>query len=301
MRTAVVFMVPMLALSVKAADTDNVAARRLYYQDNAPEVVFKATTVAQKPADAKPAAKPPAATAQRPANPAPPAPVAAAKAQQIERIQQALRDAATTALSSSGTSLKPVANLGVRYYILKVNQETDARTEVPTDTVFHEKDCVAVRIQPNRGGYLYVFAEESSGRFRPLIPSEETAEDSNIVKAYNLMDVPQNYCFEMDDKPGTERLLIVVTDKPEDVMKLNDILKNGGKPVDGGPRRADSYVVAESELKSITGALQSRDLRIAHVGSKPAAGEAPYASYLVNAAATTADRLVLEIKLKHEK
>lgn len=272
----------VFALTLEAADNDNLAARRLYYQDNAPEVVFKASTVAQKPTESKPASKP--AVTPKPANP-----VQVSKAQQIEKIQQALREAATAALNSNGPSLKPASNLGVRYNVLKVNQATNVRTEVPPDTVFHEKDCVAVRIQPNRGGFLYVFVEESSGRFRPLIPSEEAAEDSNVVRAYNLMDVPQNYCFEMDDKPGTERLVFVVTDKPEDILKLKESIKGG------------NTVVADNDMKAITGGLQGRDLKITRVGNKPAAGEAPYSTYLVSAAATTSDRLVLEIKLKHEK
>jgi len=281
------FLVPLLSLCAMAADSDNLAARRLYYQDNAPEVVFKATTVAQQP-------KP------KPAVTTPPPVQVATRSQQIDKIQQALREAATTALNSDGAKLKPASNLGVRYNILKVDVAKRTRTEVPTDTVFHEKDCVAVRIQPNRGGYLYVFNEASSGKWQALIPSPETADDTNVVKAYNLMDVPGSYCFEMDDKPGIERLLIVVTDKPTDIMKLNDTLKTGAKPQEG-PHRSDSYVVAESELKPFMTGLQGRDLKITKVGAAPAAGEAPYSTYLVNAAATTGDRLVLEIKLKHEK
>ena len=244
MRTAF-FFVPLLAVNLLA--DDNLAARRLYYQDNAPEVVFKATTVAQKSTDTKPAVVKPmtvAAAQQKPAVTV----ASVSKAQQIEKIQQALRAAASaTALTPNSPVLKPAANLGVRYNILKVNLETSVRTEVPPDTVFHEKDCVAVRIQPNRGGFLYVFAEESSGRFRALIPSEEAAEDSNVVRAYNLMDVPQNYCFEMDDKPGTERLLLVVTDKPEDVMKLNDSLRKNAE---------GNVAVAQNDMKPFTAALQ---------------------------------------------
>ena len=281
-------LVPLLACAIQAEDKDSLAARRLYYQDNAPEVVFKATTVAQKPA--APVAKPPVIVAQqKPATQGPPA----SKAQQIEKIQQSLRNAATAALKEDGPKLKPASNLGVRYNVLKVDVDSNVRTEVSPDTVFHEKDCVAMRIQPNRGGFLYVFAEESSGRFRPLIPSEDAQLDSNIVRAYNLMDVPENYCFEMDDKPGVERFLFVVTDKPEDVLKLNDTLRN--KP-------ADNMAVAQNEMKPFTAGLQGRDIKITRVGGKPAStGEAPYSTYLVNASATTADRLVLEIKLKHEK
>jgi hypothetical protein len=296
---AVFALVSVLSMAAQAADNDSLAARRLYYQDNAPETVFKATTVAPKAVEAKPVAKPPVMVAQAPARPAVNPAAQPSRAAQIEKIQQALREAATTALSSNsggGATLKPAANLGVRYNVLKVDAATNRRTEVAPDTVFHEKDCVAVRIQPNRGGFLYVFNQASSGAWQALIPSPETAEDSNVVRPYNLMDVPDNYCFEMDNKPGTERLLIVVTDKPEDVLKLNDSLKNGA-----GSDKNEGYQVAANDMKPFTASLTGRDLKITKVGAKAAAGEAPYSTYLVNAAATTSDRLVLEIKLKHEK
>ena len=286
-------LVPLFVLGVQAQE-DGLAARRLYYQDNAPETVFKATTVAQRPASTMPVVKP-MTVAQRPA----PVVVVASvnKAQEIEKIQKALHEAATTALTGNATSgvpaLKPVANLGVRYNILKADPNNiEKKTEVPADTVFHEHDCVKIRIQPNRGGYLYVFAEESSGNFRPLLPSPEMFDESNIVTAYNLMEVPQRFCLEMDDKPGVERLLFVITAKPEDVMKLNDAIKS---------KSQGKLDVAKSEMKPFTEALQGRDLKITRIGNKPAPGEAPYTTYLTNSAATTADRLVLEIKLKHEK
>jgi hypothetical protein len=253
-----ILVVAITASLAGAADSDSLAARRLYYQDNSPEVVFKETVVAKKPVAVKPQ---PGAT----------------RAQQIQTIQQAIRAAAATA------TIKPVANLGVRYNVLKVDVETKARTEVAPDTVFHEKDCVAVRIQPNRGGYLYVFNEGSSGKWQALIPSPEAVEDSTVVRAYGLMDVPDVNCFEIYDKPGIDRLLIVITDKAEDVLKLNEVLKNPNQEI------------------ASSGLLKARDLRITRVGGQPAAGEAPYSTYMVNPTATTADRLVLEVKLKHEK
>jgi hypothetical protein len=253
-----------LCLVAYAQQSGDLGARRLYYNDNSPELVFKSTTIAPKP-------KPPVKT-----------PPDASKAKRMENIQQALRSA------SAAADLKPAANLGVRYNILKVIAKTNQRTEVSPDTVFHEKDCAAVRIQPNRGGFLYVFSEGSSGQWQAMIPSPETAGDANVVQPYTLHDVPEKYCFEMDDRPGTERLLIVVTDKPEDVMKLNDALKQTAN-------------LAARDLQPFTSSLQGRDLKITRVGNQPAAGEAPYSTYLVHGAATTSDRLVLEIKLKHEK
>lgn len=277
------------------AQQADLAARRLFYQDNSPEVVFKATTVANKTPEApkpQPPKPKPVAQSTPPANSQQ---AQAAKNQQLEKIQQALREAATTALN--GTSVKPAANLGVRYNVLKVEPGSNKRTEVSPDTVFRSGECAGIRIQPNRGGFLYVFNEASSGKWQALIPSEEAAEDSNIVRAYNLMDVPDKYCFEMDDKPGTERLLIVVTDKPEDIWKLNESLK---KPAN--LEIASNNNNGLSEQVSAMAKLQGRDIKLTRVGATPVSqGEAPYSTYLVNAAATTNDRLVLEIKLKHGK
>ena len=291
-------LVPLFVLGAYAQD-DGLAARRLYYQDNAPETVFKATTVAQNPASTMPVVKQ-TTVAQRPARPVPVLDANVNKVQEIEKIQKALREAATTALTSNANSgvpvLKPASNLGVRYNILKVTVDergkVKSKVEVPPDMVFHENDCISVRIQPNRGGFLYVFTEGPSGNFQPLIPSAEMADESNIVTAYNLMEVPQKSCLTMDDQPGIERLLFVVTDKPEDVMKLNDILKK---------KSQGNMAVAKADMTPFTAALQSRDLKVTHYNHKADQGESPYTTYLTNAAATTADRLVLEIKLKHEK
>src|SRR4051794_29884945 len=148
------------------ADPDSLKARRLYYSDNSPEVVFKATTVAPKP---------------RPPGPTPKGPEPS-KAQRIEKIQQALRDASKTA------ELKPGVNLGVRCNIVKVAMKTNVRTEVPPETVFHQGDCAGIRIQPNRGGYLYVFNQGSSGVWRALMPSPETADETSVIRPFATLD-----------------------------------------------------------------------------------------------------------------
>lgn len=248
-------LLPLLVFALQAAgDKDGLAARRLYYNDNSPEVVFKVKTVSRKP----PVAGAPATS----------------QTLQRDKIQQELRAATTT-------GVKPAANLGVRYNVLKVDVVTGRKTEVPPDTVFHEKECAKVRIQPNRGGFLYVFNEGSSGTWNALIPSPEAAADSNIVPPYGAIDIPDNYCFQMDQQAGIERLLIVVTDKPEDVLTLNEARTNSGL------------------LQAFN--LQRRDLKIVRVGNQPAAGESPYTTYQINGSATTSDSLVLKVELKHAK
>ena len=137
-----------LAFSARAQDQDNdgLKARRLYYQDNSPEIVFKSSTVAKKPTGTEPKPKPQSGS------------TGTTRTQQIENIQDKLRAAAAAC-----PELKPAATLGVRYNVMKQAPDTLVRTIVPPETVFHENECVAVRIQPNRGGFLFVFSEGSSG------------------------------------------------------------------------------------------------------------------------------------------
>ena len=253
-------------LPIMAQDSDALIARRLFYEDNTPATVFKATTVAAKPVVVAPAPKPrPLVTP-------------------VQKIEDALREVSKTSLNGPAP-VKPVSHIGVRYNILKVDLESQKATEVAPDTVFHKGDCVRIRMQPNRGGFLYVFAQGSSGTWQTLLPSEEAFDETNLVGAYNLTDVPAKTCFEFDNTPGVERLMVVVTSKPEDVLQLNESI-----------RKPDPIMVA-----GLATGLQSRDLKITRVDKPKAAGEAPYSTYLVNAASTTSDRLVIEIKLKHEE
>jgi hypothetical protein len=298
-----------------AADSD-MAARKLFYQDNQPEVVFKAVAVAVKAQNLVPTAqytgttqtKKQAAqsngTAVRPVKPAPLPPnsdMLAAKAK--EALAQAV-----AAYTPDGTPVRKAANLGVRYNVMKVNPVTGDMAAVPADTNFKKGECVSIRMSPNRGGFMYVFNQATSGKWQPLIPSEDLPEEPSAVRPYQVITVPSQNCFEMDDPPGEERLFIMITEKPEDIKNLDDMLKMLGKPAQpgtpaGAPQRADAVAVAMNKLSDTIQGLQtqlaSRDIKITKVAQPMSKMELPNTVYYTNAAATTNDRLIMEIKLKH--
>lgn len=286
-----------------AADGPDLAARKLFYQDNQPEVVFKAVAVSAKPANLTAPPKPaaPAKPQQRPPQMPPNANILAAKAK--EALQNAI-----AAYTPDGTPVRKAANLGVRYNIIKVNPQNGAdQVAVPADTTFKKGDCVAIRLAPNRGGFLYVFNQGTSGKWQPLIPSEDLPDEPATVKPYQVVAIPGQHCFEMDDPAGDERLFVMITEKPEDIKNLDDMLRKLGKPAAqpaGAPQqRPDAMVVAMNNLSNTIQGLQSqlasRDIKITKVAQPMSKGELPHTVFFTNAAASSNDNLIMEIKLRH--
>lgn len=287
-----------------AADGPDLAARKLFYQDNQPEVVFKAVAVRASnltpPAQQPTPPKPMPVKAQRPPQLPPNASVLA------DKTKQALQSA-IAAFTPDGTPVRKASNLGVVYNILKVNTQTNEETAVPADTVFKNGDCLKVRLAPNRGGFLYVFNQGTSGKWQPLIPSEEAADQPSTVRAYEPVSIPANACFTMEDPAGDERLFVMITEKPEDIKNLDDMLKKLGKPAaqpGAAPQRPDAMVVAMNQLSNaiqgLQGQLASRDIRITKLAAPQSKGELPHTVYYTNAAASANDTLIMEIKLKHK-
>jgi hypothetical protein len=286
-----------------AADTSDLAARKLFYQDNQPEVVFKPVAVAARPQNL---------TTQKPTQPAVPVknsrpPQLPPNANMLAAKSKAALQNAIAAYTPDGTPVKPVANLGVRYNIMKVNPETREQTAVPADTVFKKGDCLAVRLAPNRGGFLYVFNQGTSGKWQPLIPSEDLVEEPSTVRAYQVVSLPSEHCFEMDDPAGDERLFVMVTEKPEDIKNIDGMLKKLGKPAgngpSGAPQRPDAMVVAMNNLSNVIQGMQSqlasRDIKLTKLAAPQSKMELPHTVFYTNAAASNTDTLILEIKLKH--
>jgi hypothetical protein len=297
-------------ISAAMAQSD-MAARKLFYQDNQPEIVFKAVAVAAKPANLAPVQATPATKktgttpttrpTQRPAQLPPNADVLAAKAK--EALAQAV-----AAYTPDGTPVRKAANLGVRYNIMKVNPVTGDQAAVPSDTTFKKGECVAIRMSPNRGGFIYVFNQATSGKWQPLIPSEDLPEEPATVKPYQVVSIPSQNCFEMDDPAGEERLFVMITEKPEDIKNFDDMLKKLGKPAQpaspNAPQRADAVLLAAANqitdtIQGLQNQLASRDIKITKVAQPSSKMELPHTVYFVNAAASTNDHVIMEIKLKH--
>jgi hypothetical protein len=157
--------------------------------------------------------------------------------------------------------------------------------EVDPDTVFHSGDRIRLSIESNDSGYLYVVQHGSSGRWTLLFPSDETPGGRNTVEKGNRHEVPLDAWFAFDKNPGTEKIFLVLSRKPQpDLEKLIPASGEGAKPA--------------STLESATGKLRiaARDLVFENT-SKGNSGEK--AVYVVNPAGDADSRIVVDFNLMH--
>ena len=208
---------------------------------------------------------------------------------------------------SVDTTAAPAGHhLGFRYTELLVDPSTKRVREVDPDTVFHQGDCLAVEFTPNRNGSLYVLNHGSSGDWHLLIPDPEKPDASSTAQAGATLRVPTDYCFRLDAKPGTEILLLAITEREDDAAKMRELLASS---------RAASHPTMAAVLTSSAGPakvdavrdeveawqrLGSRDLKIEKIDQPESAGERPNSVYAVMSSAVAANRLVIEIKVRHE-
>ena len=208
---------------------------------------------------------------------------------------------------SVDTTAAPAGHhLGFRYTELLVDPSTKRVREVDPDTVFHQGDCLAVEFTPNRNGSLYVLNHGSSGDWHLLIPDPEMPDASSAAQAGARLRVPTEYCFRLDDKPGTEILLLAITEREDDAAKMRDLLASSraashpavavGSTSSAGPAKVDAI---RDELESWQ-RLGSRDLEIQIIAQPESAGERPNSVYAVMSSAVAANRLAIEIKVRHE-
>lgn len=205
----------------------------------------------------------------------------------------------------SGVPVIPAAatNLGVRYNVLQVvDREAKKRKPVDPDKSFRSGDCVAIQLSPNRNGYLYVFNRGTTGAWQPLLPSSDMPDERNRVLNGKPVMVPSEHCFEFDGNAGTERLLVVITEKEEDARRLSDAMKQSGETPPAGGQTILAGGKLMRELEEIrAGQMIGRDIRIAKIGAAPAQeAETPNAVYAVRTSTAASDRLVIEIALRHE-
>jgi hypothetical protein len=192
----------------------------------------------------------------------------------------------------------PAPNLGVRYNVLVVDSASNSAKEVDPSGEFRRDDCLAVQVQSNYDGYLYVLDRGSSGKWDVLLPSMELPDESNFVKARTDVRAPAQACFSLDNPPGVEHLYLVLARGPQDVSALNAAIKGSRDPQQSGATESKGQPNLETQVARLEQGLQSRDLRITKV-KRPQAGEPANAVYVVDTSASGSDRIVTEIQIKH--
>jgi hypothetical protein len=196
-------------------------------------------------------------------------------------------------------------HLGLRYTLLLV----DANTNTPTDStrVFKQGECVAIELESNRSGYLYVMNRQSDGNWAPLIPSSQAPEETNTLDPGKRIRVPKEHCFQIDDPPGTETMVVVFSRDPRDFMQLYEGMK-GSTPAEAAPnprrKAADQTLVADagkvnSAVDQITKQFGTRNLSIRRLDQPKTPQERPHSVYIVNVSDRPSSTLVARIEIRH--
>lgn len=196
-------------------------------------------------------------------------------------------------------------HLGVSYTVKLVDLASATAHEVDPDGSFHEGDCFAVEFTSNRDGGLYIFNHGSSGDWQLLMPSPKMPNEVKTVKAGIPLTVPVEYCFQLDKTEGVETLVLVITERKEDVDQLAENLRPAAHPHGplvsvAGPDPNQSRMKATRDVVESWREMGSRDMVIQKVSKPEVAGEHPYSVYVVKSVLSDTDRLVIEIKIRHE-
>ncbi len=199
----------------------------------------------------------------------------------------------------------PVAeHFGLRYRLLKVDKTTNRATPIPADAVFHAGDCLALELEPNRAGYLYVLAKESNGNWHSLFPSPEMKDESEVLHAHEMQRAPQKYCFELDEQPGEENLYVVLSRNPEQAQSLHAALFKNESSGPSSPQPASSPMMADNvaldkEANNVVTELGSRGFKVTKTGAT-GSNEEKYSVYVVPASLEKKDTIFADIRINHQ-
>jgi hypothetical protein len=215
--------------------------------------------------------------------------------------------AAKTPAPSAAVPVVPAAmHLGLRYTLLLVSGRGGRGQPVAPERNFQKGDCVALELETNRSGYLYVLSKQSSGDWVPLFPTPELADQSNRIDPGEIVRTPKQSCFELDDPPGVETLFVVLSRDPRDVYELSDSIQG---PHDR-PQPAATELASAGRINSavdrMSEAYGTRDLPFRQV-AKAAPAKAPavaknetgHTVYVVNGSNTPLATLVTKVEILH--
>lgn len=205
------------------------------------------------------------------------------------------------------------AGLAMRYSIVQTMPDGNKK-EVPATTKFKSGDRINVRVEVNEFGYLYIFAQGSSGQWSPLFPSAKVSGGDNRVGPNHPYLIPDGFAMEFDSKPGNERLFVVFSRKPEpdfDGLIYKVAPDRGGSPSPAAPNAPSSghpnIILAQNTLIGndrfdATKRVYSRDLVIVKVEGESKSSLGPrfeHAAYV--ASQNQSDpRVFAEVTLTHQ-
>jgi hypothetical protein len=185
-------------------------------------------------------------------------------------------------------TVKKEKYIGISYQIMLVSDDGQFKV-VPKSRVFKSGEKIKLLVRTNRPGYMTILNVGPTGNTNVLF--------NEYVEAFRTHEIPQDTNLKFVGEPGTEKLLIMLSNDPNPIMKQPTITATissieGAKDIVVEDRMQTSYAVIspKNEWKPAAGGkdivLESR--RGTNYGVIPVS--------------TLADGgiLTLEIKLKHK-
>lgn len=223
---------------------------------------------------------------------------------------------------------KKPASIGASYFIRLKNVDGSTR-DVLSSRKFKTGERFQLGVKVNRPSYIYILNEDPNGKIVQIYP--QPGRD-NFVDAMGVVFLPSQGAFEFDQQPGTEQLLVYVsqtpiqTGMPERIKKMRpDVVSvlqeeapscapqalSGTTPppalVTDNDRQYASKGIAFIDEPSCTNNSQRQTASayaskgIAFSDDAAPTGEgAQVASYVVKKASTPDAGLFLKIKLSHQ-
>jgi len=109
----------------------------------------------------------------------------------------------------------PVAEraLGLGYTLFLKNEAGDF-VRAKTTREFHSGEVVRFLVESSRDGYVYVFHQENDETPVMLFPHWQIQRGDNRIRAHEPLWVPAGGEIVFDEKTGTEKLTLVVSQEP---------------------------------------------------------------------------------------
>ena len=200
-------------------------------------------------------------------------------------------------------------NLGLRYTLLLVGKSGVGGQVTDPERNFRKGDCVAVNLESNRSGYLYVLAKESSGDWSPLFPGAGAQQENNRIDPGQVVRVPPHSCFEIEDPPGAETLFVVLSRNPRDIDDLAESIKNPGEKTNLAVNHvAQQFGTRELSYRAVVNS-EPAAAPPASTATTPPATAAPktapkkaseHAVYVVSGSDKPASTLVTKVEIQHQ-
>jgi hypothetical protein len=188
------------------------------------------------------------------------------------------------------------ASFGLRYSLLKI--QGIESVEVSRNTEFSSDDRIRLRVRANADSYLYVVSEGTSGNWSVLFPKMKPQPQPNKITAGAAYEFPSDSAFRFTGNPGTERMFILLTRKPEQNLDKLIYAVRTARPGDEQPDPAASQPVvsrtAMERLQSSTRDLLMEDAEVSQSTLKD------FGVYVVNRSRAVDSQVVAEILLKHK-